>query len=112
VSGAPIGAADALTAPLSSNAQRLAPELSTFAAASTADSVGGGAFDALVQQIQSLSNQMSSSAPQVAALALRQSDGLETVLLNLERSRVQFDVLMSVRNRLLEAYQDLMRMQV
>jgi len=74
--------------------------------------VSGGAFDALVQQIQSLSTQMSSSAPQLAAMATGQSDGVETVLLNMERTRVQFDVLMSVRNRLLEAYQDMMRMQV
>src|SRR5258706_9965768 len=104
MSALPLEAVSALAAPASAGVHSGATGLQRLASTNTADpasgGVSGGAFDALVQQIQSLSSDMNSSAPHVAALALGQSDGVETVLLNLERTRVQFDVLMSVRNRL------------
>jgi flagellar hook-basal body complex protein FliE len=69
-------------------------------------------FDALVTHLQELNTSMSASAPAANALALGNTEQLESVLLEMERVRVQFDFMMSVRNRLLEGYQELMRMQV
>ena len=71
-----------------------------------------GVFDAMVTQMQSLNTTLNAAAPQLSALAVGQTEGLETVMLNMERTRLQFDALVSVRNRVLEAYQELMRMQV
>jgi flagellar hook-basal body complex protein FliE len=45
-------------------------------------------------------------------LALGQSDNLHQVLIGSERTRLQFELAMSMRNRVLEAYQEIMRMQV
>lgn len=70
------------------------------------------AFDSLVSGLQDLNASMMANQRAVADLALGNTEGLEAVMLNLERTRLQFDVLMSVRNRVLEAYQEIMRMQV
>jgi flagellar hook-basal body complex protein FliE len=71
-----------------------------------------GDFETLLDKFRSLNTALVQSAVPAQQLALGQSDQIETVLLDLERVRVQFDFLMSVRNRLLESYQELMRMQI
>lgn len=48
----------------------------------------------------------------VQSLALGNPVNLHQVMINLEESRLSFQLMMQVRNRLLEAYQDVMRMQV
>jgi flagellar hook-basal body complex protein FliE len=92
-----------------------APMISAPAFADAATGAQTGverAFDALVAHLQELNTSMSASAPATNALALGNTDQMESVLLEMERVRVQFDFMMSVRNRLLEGYQELMRMQV
>jgi flagellar hook-basal body complex protein FliE len=46
------------------------------------------------------------------ALASGKVDNLHDVMIRLEESRVSFQLMMQVRARLLEAYQDIMKMQV
>lgn len=94
-------------------AATLSPSTGVSQVLGHAQSAGiGEAFESLVQQLQSVNASLTASVPAANALALGHTDQLETVLLNMERTRVQFDFLMSVRNRLLESYQELMRMQV
>jgi flagellar hook-basal body complex protein FliE len=45
-------------------------------------------------------------------LALGQSDNLHQVMIGAERTKLEFELVMSMRNRVLEAYQEIMRMQV
>lgn len=45
-------------------------------------------------------------------LAAGKSDDLHHVMLSLEEARLSFQLLVQVRNKVLEAYQDVMRMQV
>jgi len=48
----------------------------------------------------------------VQQLALGNTDNLHRVMMNLEQTRLSFELALAVRNKALEAYQDLMRMQV
>lgn len=48
----------------------------------------------------------------VRDLALGRSENLHNVMLELEKARLSVEVVVQVRNRLLEAYQEIMRMQV
>lgn len=48
----------------------------------------------------------------VQKLALGEADNLHQVMMALDEAKFSFNLLMQVRNRLLDAYQDVMRMQV
>jgi flagellar hook-basal body complex protein FliE len=73
---------------------------------------GEGAFDQLVASLTQIDTGMQSSASAATELALGQSDNLHQVMIGAERTRLQFELAMSMRNRVLEAYQEIMRMQV
>ena len=49
---------------------------------------------------------------QVQRLALGETDNLHHVMIALEDAKLSFQLMVQVRNRLLEAYQDILRMQV
>jgi flagellar hook-basal body complex protein FliE len=69
-------------------------------------------FDSLMSGMQELSAQMHNNSQALEALALGDADGLHRVIMNLERTKLRFDLALQVRNKVLEAYQELMRMQV
>jgi flagellar hook-basal body complex protein FliE len=48
----------------------------------------------------------------VQRLAAGETGNLHDVMIGIEQARLQFQLLVQVRNRMLEAYQDLLRMQV
>jgi flagellar hook-basal body complex protein FliE len=73
---------------------------------------GNGVFDQLVSSLCDIDARMQTSARATTELALGQSENLHQVLINAERTRLQFDLAMSMRNRVLDAYQEIMRMQV
>jgi flagellar hook-basal body complex protein FliE len=87
----------------------VAPLESTSAAATTAPS--GQTFESLLSGLQNLNTQMIHNQESVSQLALGQSDNLHQVMMASEQTRLDFELLLAVRNKLLEAYQDLMRMQ-
>jgi flagellar hook-basal body complex protein FliE len=72
----------------------------------------GTAFDQLVSTFQTLNSQLLTSQESVTQLALGHTDNLHRVMMNLEQTRLSFELMLAVRNKALEAYQDLMRMQV
>jgi flagellar hook-basal body complex protein FliE len=49
---------------------------------------------------------------QVQRLALGETDNLHHVMISLEEAKLSFQLMVQVRNKLLEAYQDILRMQV
>jgi len=71
-----------------------------------------GAFESMLSSLQNLNTQMIDNEKSVAQLALGQTDNLHQVMIASERTRLDFQLLLAVRNKVLEAYQELMRMQV
>jgi flagellar hook-basal body complex protein FliE len=69
-------------------------------------------FDQLVSSLAEVDAGMATNGQAATELALGQSDNLHQVLIGAERTRLQFELAMSMRNRVLEAYQEIMRMQV
>jgi len=73
---------------------------------------GEGLFDKLVSSIGDIDAGMTRSREATTELALGQTGHMHQVIIDAERTRLQFDLAMSMRNRVLEAYQEIMRMQV
>ena len=77
-----------------------------------ANAGGEGLFDRLVSSLGEIDGGIEKSGRAATELALGQTDNLHQVLIGGERTRLQFELAMSMRNRVLEAYQEIMRMQV
>lgn len=71
-----------------------------------------GLFDRLVSSLGEIDAGAERSSRAATELALGQADNLHQVLIGGEQTRLQFELAMSMRNRVLEAYQEIMRMQV
>lgn len=70
------------------------------------------AFSSMLDTIQDLSAQMKVNDQGVQSIALGETDNLHQVMMDMERTRLTFELMLQVRNKTLEAYQELMRMQV
>lgn len=82
-------------------------------ATANATVTGGTNFGQLVSQgLQNVNQQMRASQVDLQRLATGEIDNLHQVMLRLEESRLSFQLMLQVRNRLLESYQEVMRMQV
>jgi flagellar hook-basal body complex protein FliE len=82
-----------------------------------AQAAGAASFDMpfgrLVSEgLQGVDRQLAASQSDLQALALGETRNLHEVMVRLEESRIAFQVLLQARNRVLEAYQDVMRMQL
>lgn len=66
----------------------------------------------LGEQVRTADSEIRVAESEVQRLALGDTDNLHQVMLNLERARLSLDLIVQVRNRLLDAYQDILRMQV
>ena len=78
-----------------------------------ADGASGATFGHLVSQgLQQVSTQLQTSQVDLQHLAAGDIDNLHQVMIRLEQSRLSFQLMVQVRNRLLESYQEVMRMQV
>ena len=76
-------------------------------------SSGGGAFGKLVQRFVDDTNSQQIQADQsVERLATGQSDSVHETMLALTKADLSLRVFMEVRNKVIEAYQDVMRMQL
>lgn len=63
-------------------------------------------------QLSAVSGQMETADRALEGLALGETQNLHHVMLSMEEARLNFQLMVQVRNRVLEAYQDLMRMQI
>ncbi len=89
------------------------PELSRSIDPSIAASTGTGSFGQMISQgLEQVNTQLQGSQAGLQKLALGDASNLHDVMIRLEESRIAFQLTMQVRNRLLEAYQEVMRMQV
>ncbi len=72
----------------------------------------GASFDTLVSGLESLNQKLVASTDAVHAVALGQVDNLHQVMMASEQTRLAFDLMLQVRGKILDAYQELLRMQV
>jgi flagellar hook-basal body complex protein FliE len=87
--------------PLSATQQR-APEVST--SPSFSDRISAG--------LQELNGRLLATQGDLQRLAVGEVQNLHEVMVRLEESRIALQLALQVRNRVLEAYQDVMRMQI
>lgn len=66
----------------------------------------------VAQGLQELNHQLLASQVDLQRLAAGETANLHEVMVRLEESRIALQLALQVRNRALEAYQDVMRMQV
>jgi flagellar hook-basal body complex protein FliE len=62
--------------------------------------------------LSSVNEQLRTSQVDLQQLALGEASNLHEVMIRLEQTRINFQLAMQVRNRVLEAYQEVMRMQL
>jgi flagellar hook-basal body complex protein FliE len=90
--------------------KELPPDL---AAPPTHSVTGGVSFgEWFGSQLETVNAKVVASEKNLQALAAGETDNLHQVMLSLEEARLSFQLLAQVRTRLLESYQDLMRMQI
>ena len=75
------------------------------ATAAAAPQRTGDAFSAVLGAIGNINEQMATNDRAVQALALGETDNLHQVMMNLEKTRLTFELALQVRNKALEAYQ-------
>lgn len=81
--------------------------------AAGAPCAGAGDFGRMVTEgIATVNEQLLASQADLQRLAVGDVQNLHQVMIRLEESRISFQLMLQVRNRLLEAYQDLMKMPV
>lgn len=72
----------------------------------------GGAFESMLSAVNQLNGELLAGDKAVRNLALGNGDSLHESMMALEHARLSLELMLQVRNGALEAYQDLMRMQV
>lgn len=73
----------------------------------------GASFANMVSDgLRGVSEQLRTTEVDLQRLASGNVENLHQVMIRLEESRISFQLMLQVRNRLLESYQEVMRMQV
>lgn len=84
----------------------------TIEAPLTTASAPGVSFDNVLGGLEQLNTQLLAGQNSVAQLALGSTDTLHHTVIAGEKTRLAFELMLAVRNKVLDAYQELMRMQV
>lgn len=66
----------------------------------------------LDRQVGELNQQLQSSDQLVRQLAAGEFNNLHQVMMDLEKAKLNFELVMQVRNKMLEAYREVIRMQI
>lgn len=93
------------------------PGLQPLPPAATAAAAEGQGVQApfgklVAEGLEKVNEQLKVSQADLQQLALGETQNLHEVMVRLEESRIAFQLMLQVRNRALEAYQEVMRMQV
>ena len=91
----------------------IAPEMTISELAGDKTHPAGNSFaNWLAHKMETVNSQLQQSEYQVQQLATGEADNLHQIMMSLEKSKLEFELVLQVRNRLLEGYQEIMRMQV
>ena len=72
-----------------------------------------GGFASMVSNgLEGVNNQLMTSQTDLQKLAMGDAQNLHQIMIRMEESRLSFQLMVQVRNRLLEAYQDVMKMPI
>ena len=66
----------------------------------------------LKNEISTANNQINEADMKLREFAVGQSNNVHDVMMSLEKAKTSFELVVEVRNRLLEGYQEIMRMQI
>jgi flagellar hook-basal body complex protein FliE len=92
--------------------QALQPQGAT-AIAGAAQQPGAMSFTQLVDKgLNDVNQQLTASQIDLQRMAVGDVQNLHEVMIRLEEAQLSFQLFMQVRNRFLEAYQDVMKMQI
>ncbi len=89
-----------------------ATELSQLATAAPAAAPSGSFAGLLGQMVQEVSAKQAAATDAMAGLLSGQNVSLHQAMIATEEASVSFQLMVEVRNKLLESYQELMRMQI
>lgn len=108
---------EAIAALSSVSTQILEPTLQPLAHAQLVQASTGlegktGFGDLVTQGLNQVNQQLMVNQTDLQQLAVGNVENLHQVMIRMEESRLSFQLVMQVRNRLLEAYQDVMKMPV
>lgn len=84
----------------------------TATEASGATGSGGGFGKALANALESLNDDLNAASEQAQALATGQTSDLTGVVMRTEQAAIELEVASQIRNKAVEAYQEIFRMQV
>ena len=72
----------------------------------------GGSFESMLSAVNQLNGELLAGNQAVRDLALGGGESLHQSMMTLEHARLSLELMLQVRNGVLEAYQDLMRVQI
>jgi flagellar hook-basal body complex protein FliE len=73
---------------------------------------GGGFSDVLGQMVQEVNGKQAAAGDAVQELLSGDKVSLHQAMISMEEASVSFQLMVEVRNKLLESYQEIMRMQI
>lgn len=89
-----------------------APMFGVAAGAGPTASAAGSFGNLVSSGLDAVSRQLQTAQVDLQHLASGEVENLHQVMIRMEETRLSFQLMMQVRNRLLESYQEVMRMQV
>lgn len=92
--------------------QPLAPLSPALAPAKAPDVQPGGFREMLLDNLNEVNRLQDEADRQVKALVTGETDDVGSVLVAVNKAGVAFDLLMEVRNKLMDAYQEIQQMRV
>jgi len=101
-----------MTAPISPVTSAPAIEAPRLDSAASAQGNGGEFRSLLSSAIQQVSATQNSADAAVQAFLNGDNDELHSTILATQRADLQFDMFLQVRNKVVSAYQEIMRMQI
>jgi flagellar hook-basal body complex protein FliE len=111
-SGLGTGSSTGLSANVGGAANSAAPAAGAGTTAPDAASAGSSFVDSLGSAMKNLNTQLTSADAQMADFAAGGSADLQTVMLEMQEASIGLKVGIAVRDKLLEAYQEVMRLSI
>ena len=82
------------------------------APAPAAARAGAGFAAALREAVEKVNDLQQASGQEIQRLVTGEGDDLHSTLLTVQRAELAFELMMEVRNKVVQAYQEIMRIQV
>ena len=88
------------------------PDVQPTASVATNQVSGTRFVDWVSNEVSVVNDQINTAELNLRELAAGQTDNLHQVMISLNKAKLSFEMMVEVRNKMLEGYQEIMRMQV